>query len=199
MTGNVETENWRERTRDLTYHDLAQYTQHVLMKSGLTEVQNSFLNDQLFEYGLLLTKDGKEVGKVGKVKNSLLKDFSIKQELFYADLDTFLLFRYANPKFVIQDVPKFPEVRRDLSLVIDKRVTFDEIQNLVRSTEKRLIKSIIVFDVYEGEKVPADKKAYALGFTLQDDEKTLTDLEIEKTMTRLMAAFEQKLGATIRK
>jgi phenylalanyl-tRNA synthetase beta chain len=110
-----------------------------------------------------------------------------------------LLFRYSNPKFVIQDVPKFPEVRRDLSLVIDKRVTFDEIHNLVLSTEKQLIKTVIVFDVYEGEKIPADKKAYALGFTLQDEEKTLTDQEIDKTMERLMDAFQQKLGAIIRK
>lgn len=199
MTGNVETENWQHRTQSLTFHDLAQHTQHILLKSGLNDVKQSVLNDQLFDYGLLLTKDNNEIGKLGKIKNALVKDFSIKQELFYAELNTSLLFRYANPKFVIQDVPKFPEVRRDLSLVIDKRVTFDEIQNLVRSTEKRLIKSIIVFDVYEGEKVPADKKAYALGFTLQDDEKTLTDQEIEKTMTRLMAAFEQKLGAIIRK
>ncbi len=199
MTGNVETENWQHNTQSLTFHDLAQHTQHILLKSGLNDVKQSVLNDQLFDYGLLLTKDNNQIGKLGKVKNALVKDFSIKQELFYAELSTSLLFRCANPKFVIQDVPKFPEVRRDLSLVIDKRVTFDEIQNLVRSTEKQLIKSIIVFDVYEGEKVPADKKAYALGFTLQDDEKTLTDQEIDKTMTRLMVAFEQKLGAIIRK
>ncbi|HEX5172082.1 MAG TPA: phenylalanine--tRNA ligase subunit beta [Cyclobacteriaceae bacterium] len=199
MTGNVEIETWQHKTEPLTYHDLAQHTYHILTKSGLDDVRQSSLNDQLFDYGLLLTKDNKEIGKLGRVKNSLLKDFNIKQELFYAELDTSLLFRHANPKLVIQDVPKFPEVRRDLSLVIDKRVTFDEIQNLVQSTEKRLIKSIIVFDVYEGEKVPADKKAYALGFTLQDDEKTLTDQEIDKTMTRLMGAFEQKLGAIIRK
>jgi phenylalanyl-tRNA synthetase beta chain len=104
-----------------------------------------------------------------------------------------------NPKFVIKDVPKVPEVRRDVSLVLDRRVTFEEIENLVRSTEKRLIRSIILFDVYQGEKIPKDKKAYAMGFTLLDEDKTLTDQEIEKTMNRLMAAFEQKLGAIIRK
>ena len=199
MTGNQETENWQHKMQPVTYHDLAQHAQHILMKSGLDDIKQEVLNDQLFDYGLSLTKKNKPIGKLGKVKSSLLKDFSIKQELFYAELDTSLLFRHANPKFVIQDVPKFPEVRRDLSLVLDKRVTFDEIQNLVLSTEKRLIKSIIVFDVYEGEKIPADKKAYALGFTLQDEEKTLTDQEIDKTMDRLMVAFEQKLSAIIRK
>jgi phenylalanyl-tRNA synthetase beta chain len=90
-------------------------------------------------------------------------------------------------------------VRRDLSLVLDSPVRFDEIRNLVMNTEKRLIKNIVVFDVYEGENIPKGKKAYALSFTLLDDNKTLTDEEIDKTMTRLMNAFEQKLGAVIRK
>ena len=129
----------------------------------------------------------------------MLKEFGIKQELFYAELNTSLLFNAANPKLVIQEVAKFPEVRRDLSLVIDKKVSFEEIRNLVMRTEKQLIKSIIAFDVYEGENIPAGKKAYALGFTLLNENKTLTDEEIEKTMEQLMAAFEHQLGAVIRK
>jgi phenylalanyl-tRNA synthetase beta chain len=99
----------------------------------------------------------------------------------------------------VAEVPKFPEVRRDLSLVLDKQVTFAEIKQLVLETEKRLIKDIIAFDVYEGDKIPQGKKAYALGFTLLDETKTLTDEEIEKTMTSLMSAFEGKMGAVIRK
>src|SRR5690606_11456228 len=105
----------------------------------------------------------------------------------------------ANPKLVIQEVAKFPEVRRDLSLVIDKQISFDEIRNLIYSTEKRLIRNITAFDVYEGDKIAEGKKAYALGFTLQDETKTLTDEEIDRTMQRLMKAFEEKLGALIRK
>ena len=90
-------------------------------------------------------------------------------------------------------------MRRDLSLVLDKNVSFDEIRKMVLTTEKRLIKEIIAFDVYEGSNLPAGKKAYALGFTLLDETKTLTDEEIDKTMNRLMTAFEQTLGAVIRK
>lgn len=157
------------------------------------------MQDQLFEYGIKIIFNKKEIGKVGKVKTSLVKDFGIKQEIFFAELETALLFKPANPKFVLQEVPRFPEVRRDLSLVLDKRVTFEEIQNLVNATEKQLIKNIIVFDVYEGDKIPKDKKAYAMGFTLLDEQKTLTDHEIDKTMDRLMNAFQQKLGAIIRK
>jgi phenylalanyl-tRNA synthetase beta chain len=153
----------------------------------------------LFDYGVkfLLGKD--EIGKVGKVKRALLKDFGIKQELFYAELNTSLLFKNSNPKLVIQEVTKFPEVRRDLSIVIDRQVSYDEIRNLIMSTEGRLVKNITAFDVYEGENIPSGKKAYALGFTLLDESKTLTDEEIEKAMSKLMMAFEQKLGAVIRK
>jgi phenylalanyl-tRNA synthetase beta chain len=199
VTGSFETENWQSKTRSITYYDLAQQVAHVLQKSSLETIKQEKLNDPLFDYGMKILKGTKEIGKIGKVKTALLKDFGIKQEIFYADMNTALLFKGANPKFVIQEVSKFPEVRRDLSLVLDKHVTFGEIKELVLATEKRLIKDIIAFDVYEGDKIPEGKKAYALGFTLLDDNKTLTDEEIDKTMSRLISAFEGKMGALIRK
>lgn len=199
VTGNFETENWQSKARSVTYFDLAQQVVQLLEKSSLENIKQEKLIDPLFDYGMRLMKGTKEIGKLGKIKTGLAKEFGIKQEIFYADLNTVLLFKSANPKFVAQEVPKFPEVRRDLSLVLDKQVTFDEIREMVLSTEKRLIKEIIAFDVYEGDKIPAGKKAYALGFTLQDATKTLTDDEIDKVMTRLMGAFEGKMGAVIRK
>jgi phenylalanyl-tRNA synthetase beta chain len=199
VSGSVETENWQHKTQSVSYYDLAQYVSNILVKSGLPDVKQESLQDQLFEYGIAISSGNNQLGKLGKVKSLLLKDFGIKQELFYAELNTSLLFTAASPKLVIQEVSKFPEVRRDLSLVLDSPVRFDEIRNLVMNTEKRLIKNIVVFDVYEGENIPKGKKAYALSFTLLDDNKTLTDEEIDKTMTRLMNAFEQKLGAVIRK
>lgn len=199
ITGNFETENWQNKSRSVSYFDLAQQVVQLLEKSSVENIKQEKLADPLFDYGMRLIKGTKEIGKLGKVKTALTKDFGIKQEIFYADLSTALLFKSANPKFVVQEVPKFPEVRRDLSLVLDKQVTFDEIRELVLNTEKKLIKEIIAFDVYEGDKIPAGKKAYALGFTLLDENKTLTDEEIEKVMTRLMGAFEGKMGAVIRK
>ncbi|RAV99878.1 phenylalanine--tRNA ligase subunit beta [Pseudochryseolinea flava] len=199
LTGNVETENWQRKTQSVTYYDLAQQIQNILQKSGLKSVSQENIKDQLLEYGVRLTQGQREIGKLGKVKSSLQKDFGVKQEIFYAELSTSLLFQGANPKLVIQDVTKFPEVRRDLSLVLSKQVTFDEIRKLILETEKRLIKNILAFDVYEGQNLPEGKKAYALAFTLLDETKTLTDEEIDTTMTKLMAAFEQKLGAVIRK
>ena len=199
VTGNFETENWQNKARAVTYYDLAQQVSHILQKSSVENTKQEPLNDPLFDYGMKILKGTKEIGKLGKVKTALAKDFGIKQEIFYADLNTALLFKGANPKFVVQEVSKFPEVRRDLSLVLDKQVTFSEIKELVLATEKRLIKDIIAFDVYEGDKIPEGKKAYALGFTLLDENKTLTDEEIDKTMDRLMGAFEGKMGALIRK
>jgi phenylalanyl-tRNA synthetase beta chain len=199
MTGNFETENWQRKTQPVGYFDLAQQVSNILHKTGISDVKQEEIQDQLLEYGVKLFVGKREIGKLGKVKTVLLKDFSIKQELFYAELNTSLLFKSANPKLVIRDVPKYPEVKRDLSLVLDSPVKFDEIRKLILDTEQRFIKNIIAFDVYEGENIPKGKKAYALSFTLQDDNKTLTDQEIDKTMERLMKAFEEKLGAVIRK
>lgn len=199
ITGNLETENWQHKVQPAGYYDLAQHIHNLLQKTGVREVKQEAHSDQLFDYAARLTLQDRELGKAGRVKSALLKDFGIKQEIFFAELDTSLLFSRANPKLVIQEVAKFPEVKRDLSLVLDAPVIFDEIRSLVLHTEKRLIKSIGVFDVYEGENIPKGKKAYALSFTLQDESKTLTDEEIEGAMQRLIAAFEGKLGAVIRK
>lgn len=199
ITGKVESENWQHKAQNTSYFDLAQQIHHIVTKCGVTNLQQEVISDPLLEYGSKFLRGKEEIGKLGKVKASLLKDFGIKQELFYAELSTSLLFQGANPKLVIQEVAKFPEVRRDLSLVLDRQVSFRDISNLVMSTEKKLIRNIIAFDVYEGDNIPQGKKAYALGFTLLDETKTLTDDEIDKTMDRLMKAFEDKLGAVIRK
>ncbi|MGC3944233.1 MAG: phenylalanine--tRNA ligase subunit beta [Chryseolinea sp.] len=199
ITGNREPENWQRGAQAVSYHDLAQQVQHVFLKSGIKNASQEIIKDQLFEHGVRFLQGKEEIGKIGKVKSALLKDFGIKQELFYAELDTALLFKHANPKLVIQEVTKFPEVRRDLSLVIDKKVSYDEIRKLIKETEGKLITNIVAFDVYEGDKVPEGKKAYALAFTLQDENKTLTDEVIDKTMDKLMRVLESQLGAVIRK
>ncbi len=198
ISGNLESENWQSKSRKVTYFDLAQQVTNILQKSNLQAEQRK-IDDSLFDYGMTLTEGKKRIGAMGKVKSAITKDFGLKQEIFYADLDAALLFNAANPKLVIEEVPKYPEVRRDLSLVLDRQVTFAEIKDLVLATEKKLIKELIAFDVYEGKNIPEGKKAYALGFVLLDATKTLTDEEIDNTMNKLMSAFEQKMGALIRK
>lgn len=199
MSGLTEAENWQHPPQAVRYHDLAQHVMNIVEKCAVGQLEQQPEKGPLFEYGLRLAVKRKEIGYLGKVKTSLTKDFGIKQEVFYADLSTNLLFQISNPKFEVQDLPKFPEVKRDLSLVLDKRVSFLEIKEVVKSAEKKLVRDVMVFDVYEGEKIAAGKKAYALSFTLLDEAKTLTDEEIDKTMTNLMTEFEKKLGAVIRK
>lgn len=199
LTGNYETENWQNKTRLVNYYDLAQAVKQITERSSLFKIKEEPLSDDVFQYGIKIYTGKTELGKLGKVRSALLKQAGIKQEIFYADLSVDLLFKSANPKFVVQEVPKFPEVRRDLSLVLDNRVKFAEIEAVARATEQRLIKEIIAFDVYEGDKIESGKKAYALGFTLQDENKTLTDEQIDSVMNKLMSAFEGKMGAVIRK
>lgn len=199
ITGLAENENWQRPPRMATWFDLAQHVYSVIEKVGLSDVRQREINDARFAYGIELSTNNSRIGIAGKVNPSILRDMGIKQPVFYAELNSALLFRYANPMFVFREVPRFPEVRRDLSLVLDKHVKFEAIQDLIFATESRLIKEMLVFDVYEGDKIPEGKKAYALGFILQDETKTLTDEEIDQTMQRLMNACEQKLGAVIRK
>lgn len=199
MTGSTQAEHWRGKREAVGYYDLMQHVYNISQKTGLQDIRVEPTKDQLFEYCVKVYAGKEELGTAGRVKSSLLKDFGIKQDLFFADLDTSLLFKLANPKLVIQEVARFPEVRRDLSLVLDATATFEDVRNLIMQTEKRLIKEIGIFDVYEGENIPKGKKAYALSFTLQDEKKTLTDEEIDGTMQRLITAFEKKLNAVIRK
>jgi phenylalanyl-tRNA synthetase beta chain len=200
LTGNMEAENWQNKTKPTSYYDVAQQVSNIVEKCTLHKIKQENLEGHpLLEYGIKLLQGKTEIGIVGKVRPMVAKELGVKQEVFYADLDAALLFRSASPKFRMEEIPKFPEVRRDLSLVLDKSVSFAEIEQLIHDTERKFLKDIIVFDVYEGDKIPEGKKAYALGFTLLDATKTLTDEEIDKVMNKLMVAFEQKMGALIRK
>jgi phenylalanyl-tRNA synthetase beta chain len=199
ITGNWQAENWQQPTRAVTYHDLAQQIAHLLQRACLSVEQTELQADDVLAYGMALTAKQQPVGKLGEVKAGIARDLGVKQTVFYAELDVASLFAASQPAFRYKEVPKFPEVRRDLSLVLDQRVTFAQIEALARKTERKLVRDIIAFDVYQGDKIPAGKKAYALGFTLLDDSKTLTDDEIDQTMSKLMAAFEKEMAATIRK
>jgi phenylalanyl-tRNA synthetase beta chain len=136
---------------------------------------------------------------LGSLSTDLLKKFDFRQDVFYADINWSLLF--SNLKAAdktIAELPKFPEVRRDLALQLDRSVSYEEIEKLAFATEKKLLKDVGLFDVYEGEKIEAGKKSYALYFILQDDQKTLTDEEIDKAMNRLIKVYNEKLNALVR-
>ena len=141
----------------------------------------------------------KKMVDFGLVKKSILKHFGISQNVLYADFqwDNVLdMAKHNNIKY--KTICKYPEVRRDFALLIDNSVTFDDIYTISKQTEKQLLKSVNLFDVYEGKNLPAGKKSYAVSFTLQDEHKTLTDKQIDKIMSKLQSNFETKLNAELR-
>jgi phenylalanyl-tRNA synthetase beta chain len=135
----------------------------------------------------------------GKVSPRYLKLFDIGQDVFFADFNVDVLMRaLKNNNTSFRELPKYPEVKRDLSMVLDKSVTFLQVRNAALKAEKKLLRNISLFDVYEGENIEAGKKSYALSFTLRDDLKTLTDKEIEKIMTNIQGTLEREVNARIR-
>jgi len=135
----------------------------------------------------------------GTIKKSILKHFDIKQEVFYADFNWGLILKLIGGKIKFVDIPKYPEVRRDLALLVDENVTFDVIYNIARQTEKSLLKEVNLFDVYQGKNLPDGKKSYAVSFILQDTSKTLTDEQIDKIVNKLQKNLENEVGASLRK
>ena len=128
-----------------------------------------------------------------------MKAFDIKTEVLYAELDWDLIVKHIHSKTKYSEVNKFPSARRDLALLLDKDIEFSKLNSLAKQTETILLKSVNLFDVYEGDKLPENKKSYALSFILEDNENTLTDSQIDGVMDKLINAFEQNLGAEVRK
>jgi phenylalanyl-tRNA synthetase beta chain len=200
LTGNTVAETWQEKANKVAFHTLANIVNKVLNRLGFKDFQTKPIEGSAtFEYGIQYVINKKEAVSLGLVKAKVAKAAEVKQGVFYADFDWDYLFKQYKENVVFAELSKFPEVRRDLSLVLDKEVTFDQIQKIARQYEKNLLRQINVFDVYQGENLGEGKKSYSVSFILQDNEQTLTDKVIDKTMERLMAAFEKEIGAVIRK
>jgi len=136
---------------------------------------------------------------IGKVSKRKLKEFDIKQDVYSAEFNWDLVMRlHKKSKIAYQVLPRFPEVKRDLSLMLDKAIKFDQLRELAFKTEKRLLKNVDLFDVYEGDKIEKGKKSYALSFILLDEEKTLTDKQIDKVMKKISLTYERELSAVVR-
>ncbi|MDQ4139826.1 MAG: phenylalanine--tRNA ligase subunit beta, partial [Bacteroidota bacterium] len=170
----------------------------------LTKLTREQLNVQPVEHryiknGIAYYRNDVPVVQMGLLNEAVTKKLDVKEPLWYAELNWDYLIRNYSDKLVAEELAKFPEVRRDLSLVIDKSITFEQIKAIAWRTERKLLQQLNVFDVYEGDKIDAGKKAYAMSFILQDKQQTLTDKVIDSTMNRLMQQFERQLGAVIRK
>jgi len=198
MTGLAEPESWMNQPELLTFQHLSGIVEGILSKMNLETNSLDPLNHKLFAYGQSYSYKGEGLAEIGQCHHDILSHFGIKQEVFYADIHWDLLLKLTSDNIVVERASRYPQVRRDLSLVIDRDVDFTDILSIVKKTEKKLIKDLDVFDVYEGEKIEKNKKAYAIKFILEDKEKTLSDKLIDKTMNKLIAAFKKELKAHIR-
>ena len=199
LTGNFSAETWQHPTRKATYHDAAGAVQQVLAALGFPTAASAPTQHPGLAGGVGLLVQNQLVGNVGAVSPPVLKRLDVSQPVWYAELDWDWLLKKYKATLTARELPRFPEVRRDLSLVVDKAVTFEQLRAIAQKTEKKLLQSLNVFDTYEGDRLAADKKSYSVSFTLQDPTQTLTDQAIDQVMQRLMQQFEQQAGALIRK
>jgi phenylalanyl-tRNA synthetase beta chain len=202
MTGNRSDGNWIEKNKSSSFYELKSHVETILLKAGIRnyDLASPESASDFIYGGIALIKEKKEVAVAGIVNEKWLKFFDLKNQVFYADLNWAILTGMLSTKPVtFIELPRFPEVRRDISMMLKKTITYEEIRQLAFQTEKKILKRIILFDVYEGEKIEKDKKSYAVSFILQDENRTLTDDIIEKTVNNLASVFEKRLGAQIRR
>ncbi len=199
VTGNRQNESWTNPQSKSDFFLFKGYINTILSRLGLDKKVTSlpFEND-VFSEGLALAVGKEVIVEFGTVKKSVLKHFDIKQEVLYADFAWDKIQKYVSTKIKFTDIPKYPEVRRDLALLLDENVPFEQIYKIAKQTEKGLLKDVNLFDVYTGNNLPEGKKSYAVSFILQDDSKTLTDTQIDKIMSKLQGNFESQLGASLR-
>ena len=202
LTGNKTTQSWVQKEEKASFYTLHAYVSNVLRRLGvnLQTLNYEPLNSEICSDGMAIkAPNGKLIGYMGVVNSKLLKAFDIDNPVYYADLDWNMLLRLNKQyKPVINDLPKFPEVKRDFALLVDKSVKFAELAKAALATEKKLLKAVNLFDVYEGKNLEDGKKSYALSFILQDTENTLKDKQIEAIMTKLQKVFEEKFDAKLR-
>ncbi|MCQ2298549.1 MAG: phenylalanine--tRNA ligase subunit beta [Bacteroidales bacterium] len=203
MTGAQVPENWKVKNEPTDFFYLKGYVMNILRRLRIPtgRLQCVAATEKYYAEGIALVfKDSKkQLVSMGRLSKDTLKRMDCKQDVYYADFDWDLFLKSLPEKEVtFSEISKFPEVRRDLALVMDKKVTFAEIENVARQTEKKLLKEVSLFDVYEGKGITEGMKSYAVSFILQDKEKTLNDKQIETVMAKLQKNLESQLGAKVR-
>jgi len=200
LSGAAAAESWSQRQSPVTFYHIKAAVDAVLGRLAVTNYQTEELNDENFAYGLKYFRGQQAIVSFGAVTAADKKLADVDKDVFYADFDWSLLLEIVRKNKVInKEISKYPAVRRDLSMLVDTEVTFDALKSIAFKTEKKLLKDVQVFDVYVGDKLPENKKSYALNFTLQDDQQTLTDKQIDAVMQKIIANLAQTAKAEIRK
>lgn len=198
VTGNRLPETWTQGQKPVDFFMFKGYVNLILARLGLSKLQTQPVSKDIFSEGIAFAAGNDVIVEMGTIKKSILKEFDIKQEVFFADFNWDAIIKMVSVKIKFAEISKFPEVRRDLALLVDREVSFGDIYAIAKQSEKSLLKDISLFDVYEGANLPEGKKSYAVSFTLQDSSKTLTDEQIDKIMGKIRQNLEAQAGASLR-
>lgn len=200
VTGASHQEQWNAKQSPATFYNLKAIVDGLLKKLNINDYTTEDSTANNLAYGLQYLRGGKVLATFGSVAPAALKKADVDKEVFYADFDFDTILKLVRKnKIVYQEVSKFPAVRRDLSMLVDTAVTFGQLKQVAGRTDRKLLKEVNIFDIYQGDKLPAGKKSYALSFILQDTEKTLTDKAIDALMQKLIYNLGKEAGAEIRK
>lgn len=202
MTGCVRPSGWLRQACSATGYDLRAVVENIFARLGINskEIKLSQVDNAIFSASLQIsTRSGKTLGHLGILSKAILKSFDLKQDVFFAELNWAELVKMSTRnKVTYTPLPKTMAVKRDLALLVDNAVTLQQIDATVRESERKLLRDVTLFDVYEGDKLPAGKKSYAINITLQDDERTLNDKQIDAVMNKIITNLRQKVGAELR-
>ena len=200
ITGADAAEQWNQKQKPVSFYNLKAIVDGILQRLNITDFVVEDATCSKLAFGLQYMLNGKQLVKFGPVGANARKKIEVDKEVFYADFNFDLVLNAVRKNVIVyQEVSKFPAVRRDLSMLIDKSVSFGQLKQIAQRTERKLLKEVSVFDVYQGDKLPAGKKSYALSFIIQDIEKTLTDKAIDSVMQKLIYNLGKEAGAEIRK
>jgi phenylalanyl-tRNA synthetase beta chain len=198
VTGSRLAESWSYAQKPVDFFMFKGYINLILTRLGIAKVQTQPVTNDVFSEGIALAVGTETIVEFGTIKKSVLKHFDIKQDVFFADFNWGAIIKMVTGKIKYTEISKFPEVRRDLALLVDHAVSFESIYTVAKQTEKSLLKDVSLFDVYEGNNLPEGKKSYAVSFMLQDSSKTLTDEQIDKIMGKIRQNLEKETGAQLR-
>jgi phenylalanyl-tRNA synthetase beta chain len=199
VSGLKNNENWTQNSQKSNFFYFKGIVNALLERLGIIYFSEIETKNPIFSEGLAHQIGDKCLVDYGIITKNIASNFDIDSEVFYADFKwDNILEQIVTENFKLKTIPKFPKVKRDLALLIDKDISFDSIRECAIKSERNLLKNINLFDVYTGDKLPKDKKSYAVSFTLQDEKKTLTDKQIDKIMKKLQQNFEKDFGATLR-
>ena len=201
LTGNNSDHNWVKSGERTSVYQLKSYVENVLLRLGLfaNDYEYEQFSSDIYSAGLTIKTRNRILGTLGVVSKKILKQTDINTEVYFAELNWDSLMKETKKYSVtFKEISKYPTVSRDLALLLDKNILFEQIEQIARKSEKKLLRSVSLFDVYEGKNLPDGKKSYAVNFIIQDDEKTLTDKQIDAIMQKIQKSFEQELGAQLR-